>query len=73
MNLTTDSEHRAAPAICGTARHDRIKADPREFRERATFLGFQDDGAGGRLELRTCNACGSTLARPINFNDEENR
>lgn len=26
------------------------------------FVGYQDDGAGGQLELRTCD-CGTTLAR----------
>lgn len=28
------------------------------------FVGYQDDGAGGQLELRTCD-CGTTLARQV--------
>ena len=28
------------------------------------FVGYQDDGAGGQLELRTCD-CGTTLAKQM--------
>lgn len=47
---------------CDRASHLAMVAD-REFFASLHLVGFQNDGAGGQLELRDCPLCGSTLAR----------
>jgi hypothetical protein len=41
--------------------HRALKADPDRLAAECKFVGLQDDGDGGRLELWLCS-CGTTLA-----------
>ena len=51
---------------CSIDSHEALKAHPARFADSSTtFVGLQPDGEGGLLELRNCNACGSTLTRPL--------
>ncbi len=56
---------RAAPVpkCCDAETHDWMRRE-RDFFEAMPLVGYQDDGAGGRLELRNCH-CGTTLARQM--------
>jgi hypothetical protein len=48
--------------MCTHEDHDRLRADPIEFRRRTELVGVQSAENGNpELELRNC-ACGSTLA-----------
>lgn len=53
--------------ICGLQRHEDIKKDTGEWLRftDTNYAAIVGDGEGGRLELRNCTACGSTLARPV--------
>jgi hypothetical protein len=53
-------------APCTQASHDVIRAEPRLWSAETRHLGYQRDIAGApALELATCRACGSTLARLV--------
>lgn len=56
-------EERGGPTDLCSIDHHEIKADLDRFR-RCDFAGYQDAGAGARLELRFCPAaaCRSTIA-----------
>ncbi len=55
-------EHRATTRTPCECEHPRLHEDGRWFG--LSLVGFQDDGAGGVLELRDCPRCHSTRARP---------
>lgn len=50
---------RPASKCCDQATHDALRES--DAWNRLPFVGYQDDGAGERLELRNC-PCGTTLA-----------
>lgn len=52
-----------ASKCCPQETHDRMRNDDVTWPQLA-IVGYQDDGAGGRLELRNC-PCGGTIARPV--------
>ena len=56
---------RPASKCCDAAQHDRVRASDAIW---ATLehVGYQDDGDGGRLELRNC-FCGGTISRPTDL------
>lgn len=51
---------------CSVRDHDAIKGDPARWRA-LPLVGYQNAGAGVRLELRNCTrrGCGSTLVREL--------
>ncbi len=49
-----------AAVLCSESTHDAIRKTPAAFAA-LTYVGEQDDGQGGFVELRNCD-CGSTLA-----------
>lgn len=52
-----------ASKCCPQETHDRMRNDDVTWPQLA-IVGYQDDGAGGKLELRNC-PCGGTIARPV--------
>lgn len=66
MIPSVDTYHDALPWECGRAQPVVACACGRSHTDAAwralPWVGWQDDGAGGRLALRNCH-CGSTLAR----------
>jgi hypothetical protein len=49
--------------MCTAEDHDRLRADPIEFRQRTVLMGMQlAENGNPELELRNCCECGSTLA-----------
>jgi hypothetical protein len=57
------------PAVCSVEEHRELKRRP-DYRVLTTFVGFQDDGMGGTLELRNCHRCPSTLATVVPITEE---
>lgn len=51
-----------ASKCCPVEDHDRMRASSAVWAS-LEHVGFQDDGEGGRLELRNC-PCGGTISRP---------
>lgn len=47
---------------CTEDDHAALKLDRARVAAETMHAGWQDDGGGGRLELRWCSACASTLA-----------
>lgn len=52
-----------ASRCCPAEDHDRMRASNAVW-SGLEHVGYQDDGAGGRLELRNC-WCGGTISRPV--------
>lgn len=46
---------------CTDAIHDLIRSDLYTWEHETYHRGFQDNGDGGLVELRTCRRCGTTL------------
>lgn len=51
-----------ASKCCPAATHDLMRASDQWHS--LELVGYQDDGDGGRLELRNCQ-CGGTISRPV--------
>ena len=51
-----------ASKCCPAEAHDMMRANDAVWSS-LEAVGYQDDGAGGRLELRNC-PCGGTISRP---------
>lgn len=56
-------EERSVRVCCPSAVHEAMKRDDLAW-ARLEYVGLQDDGDGGWLELRNC-PCGGTLGRAV--------
>lgn len=54
----------ALKSVSKCVNHEHAKKTPLIWNSWA-YVGEQDDGDGGKLELRNCPNCGSTLAKEI--------